>query len=398
MEPVPAPEILNRQAGLQQQLSQAGISLALIRQAADLYYYTGVVVDGFLALGPAGEVILLVRRPQGRIQAQDLPFPVAFIRDIKEVPAFLEKFGLAPQGAIGIEQDVMPAALFLRLQDKIFPGRPLVDISATIRRQRMLKSPYELAQIRRAAGILDDTLEYAATIIRTGLTELELAAGLEYHLRLAGHQGLVRTRTWNLEMFFGHVLSGASGIQAAYVDTPSGGSGFSHGFPQGAGAKALAPHEPISVDLAACVNGYVADQTRMYVMGDLPPAAWQALELVEELFALYEAQARPGVLVADLYERLLAEVDAAGRREQFMGWGKDQVTYVGHGVGLELDEFPIIGARFPYPLETDMVIAFEPKFFLPDIGMVGFEDTGRITPEGVEWLTRCPRRVHWLAP
>lgn len=396
MEPVPAPEILKRQAQLQQSLSQAGISLALIRQAADLYYYTGVIVDGFLALGAAGTAILLIRKPQHRLQEQDLPFPVAFIRDVKEVPGCLAKFGLAPQGPIGLEQDVMPAALYLRLQKKIFPGQSLVDISGMIRKQRMVKSPYELAQIRRAAHILDDSMEFAATRIRAGLTELELAATLEYHLRLAGHQGLVRTRTWNLEMFFGHVLSGAAGMQAAYVDTPSGGTGFSHGFPQGAGAKALAPHEPISVDLAACVNGYVADQTRMYVMGDLPPNAWQALELVEELFTLYEAAARPGVMVTEIYEHLLARVNAAGRREQFMGWGNDRVAYVGHGVGLELDEFPIIGARFPYPLEADMVIAFEPKFFLPDIGMVGLEDTGRITPAGVEWLSRSPRRVYRL--
>ena len=147
----------------------------------------------------------------------------------------------------------------------------------------MLKSPYEIAQIRRAAHILDEALAGAAVIIKTGLTELELAAELEYRLRLAGHQGLVRTRTWNLEMFFGHVLSGASGNQAAYVDTPSGGTGFSHGFPQGAGTKPLAPGEPISVDIAACVNGYIADETRLYVIGDLPPAAWQALDLVAKL-------------------------------------------------------------------------------------------------------------------
>ena len=203
----------------------------------------------------------------------------------------------------------------------------------------------------------------------------------------------MRTRTWNLEMFFGHVLSGAAGLQAAYVDTPSGGTGFSHGFPQGAGTKPLAPGEPISVDIAACVNGYIADETRMYVIGDLPPAAWQALDLVAKLFDLYEAEARPGVMPADLYHRLLAEVTAAGLQDRFMGLGKDQVAFLGHGVGLELDEFPIIGPRFPYPLAADMVIAFEPKFFLPDIGMVGFEDTGRITPDGVEWLTKNPRQV-----
>jgi Xaa-Pro aminopeptidase len=62
-------------------------------------------------------------------------------------------------------------------------------------------------------------------------------------------------------------------------------------------------------------------------------------------------------------------------------------------VGLELDEYPFITARFPLPLAADMVLAFEPKFFLPDIGMIGQEDTGRLTSAGVEWLTQSPRGI-----
>jgi Xaa-Pro dipeptidase len=393
MEPVPANEILTRQAYFQELLAEAGIELALIRQAADLYYYSGIIVDGFLALGSDGEPLLLVRRPQHRLQEQELPYPIAFYRDVKDIPAIFSQLGLGQYGAIGVELDVMPAALYRRVQEKLFPQRPILDLSPLIRRQRMIKSPYEIAQIRRAAHILDEALEAAVAIIKPGLTELELAAELEYRLRLAGHQGLVRTRTWNLEMFFGHVLSGAAGLQAAYVDTPSGGTGFSHGFPQGAGTKPLASGEPISVDIAACVNGYIADETRMYVIGDLPPAAWQALDLVARLYDIYEAEARPGVMPSDLYQRLLAEVIAAGLKDRFMGLGQDRVAFLGHGVGLELDEFPIIGPRFPYPLAADMVIAFEPKFFLPDIGMVGIEDTGCLTPHGVDWLTKNPREV-----
>ena len=76
-----------------------------------------------------------------------------------------------------------------------------------------------------------------------------------------------------------------------------------------------------------------------------------------------------------------------------MGLGNDRVSFLAHGVGLELDEYPFITARFPYPLEADMVLAFEPKFFLPEIGMIGQEDTGRITPTGVEWLTHSPRGI-----
>ena len=396
MKPVPAAEIEKRQRLLQELLPEVDVELALIRQAADLYYYSGIIVDGFLALGSEGEAVLLIRRPRHRYEDQDLPYPVAYYKDLRDIPAILSQLGLGHHGGIGVEMDVMPAALYRRLQEQIFPQRPFQDLSPLIRRQRMIKSPYELAQIRRAAHILDEVLEAAATLITPGRTELELAADLEYRLRVSGHQGLVRTRTWNLEMFFGHILSGPDGVQAAYVETPSGGSGFSHGFPQGAGTKHLIAGEPISVDLAACVNGYIADATRLYVLGDLPAEAWRTVELVEELFALFTHEARAGAVPAELYEHLLAKVRQAGRLEQFMGLGQDRVAFVGHGVGLELDEFPIIGARFSWPLATDMVLAFEPKFFLPGIGMVGFEDTGRITPTGVEWLTQSRRHVFRL--
>ncbi len=352
-------------------------------------------MDGFLALGPVGEPLLLVRRPQHRLQEHELPFPVAFYKDIKEIPTILSQLGLGHYGAIGVELDVMPAALYRRLQEKLFPQRPILDLSNLIRRQRMLKSPYEIAQIRRAAHILDEALAG-----RRRQSSKPASLNLNWPQNWNTASGWPATRGWCApapgiwRCFSATCCPGLPAIRPPMWIPPAAAPASATGFPQGAGTKPLAPGEPISVDIAACVNGYIADETRLYVIGDLPPAAWQALDLVEKLYEIYETEARPGVMPGDLYQRLLAEVSAAGRRDQFMGLGKDQVAYLGHGVGLELDEFPIIGAKFPYPLAADMVIAFEPKFFLPDIGMVGFEDTGRITPDGVEWLTKGPRQVY----
>ncbi len=246
----------------------------------------------------------------------------------------------------------------------------------------MVKSAYELAQLRRAAAILDQVHEQVPALLKPGMSELEVSAALEYRLRLLGHQGLVRVRNWDLEVFYGHVLSGVSGLLAAYTDTPSGGPGFSAAFPQGPSLKKLAPGEPISIDLAACVNGYVVDMTRMYALGSLPSRAWEAWEAVEELYRLFTAAARPGVSPGEIFHLLWDAVRARGLEDFFMGLGPDRVSFLAHGVGLELDEYPFITARFPYPLEADMVLAFEPKFFLPEIGMIGQEDTGRITPAG----------------
>jgi Xaa-Pro aminopeptidase len=393
MEPVPREEISSRVAGLQTGLKDKGLALALIRQAADLFYYTGTLADGFLAVGPGGDPLFLARRPQERLLAGESPWPLTFYQDPKEIPAILIRRGFPGQGPVGLELDVLPAALYLTLKEEFFPGRALKDLSPLIRGQRMLKSPYELAQLRRAAALLDAAMAAVPALLRPGLTELELAAALEYRLRLLGHQGLIRTRAWNLELFYGHVLSGASGLAGAYTDTPSGGFGFSPAFPQGASLKKLAPGEPISVDLAACVNGYAVDSTRMFALKSLPPRAWEAWAAVVRIYRIFAAEARPGVAAGKLYQRLREEARAQGLKEFFMGRGADRVSFLGHGVGLELDEYPFLTARFPYPLQAEMVLAFEPKFFLPEIGMVGLEDTGRITPAGVEWLTRSPREI-----
>ncbi|MEW6657773.1 MAG: Xaa-Pro peptidase family protein [Thermodesulfobacteriota bacterium] len=392
MEPVPVPEIIARVAAFKEGLAREGVPLALIRQAADLYYYTGTLADGWLAVSPSLSPLLLVRRPQYRLLEAVPPWALAFYGDLKEIPPLLASRGFPEEGPLGLELDVMPVAFFQRFQ-KLFPQRAIKDVSSLIRRQRMLKSAYEIEQLRRAARFLDQALEDLPGLLQPGVREMEVAATLEYRLRLLGHQGLVRIRTWNLEMFYGHVLSGVSGVQAAYTDTPSGGPGFSAAFPQGAGKKPLAPGEPISIDLFGCFNGYVVDQTRMYALQSLPPRAWEAFRVIEDLYRLFADLARPGVLAGDIYRRLWQEVKERGFEEYFMGQGPDRVSFLGHGLGLEADEFPLLTARFPYPLAADMVLAFEPKIFLPEIGMIGLEDTGRITPEGVEWLTITPREV-----
>ncbi len=378
---------------LQELMAANGMGLALIRQPADLYYYTGTVADGFLAVPAAGKPQFLVRRPQDRLAAADILWDLSFYSDFGELPGLLDKLSVPRQGPLGLELDILPAALYLRFHEKIFPGTALRDISPLIRQQRMVKSTYEIHQIRRAATILDEAFAAVPGLLRPGMTELELSAELEYRLRRRGHQGLIRLRNFSLEMFFGHVLSGHAGLALAYTDTPSGGLGFSPAFPQGPSLKPLAPQEPITVDIGSCVNGYVADMTRLYVLGDLPPEAWRAYDLTLELFHYFETKARPGVKPGELYQGLCAMVEQAGLSDCFMGRGLDRVSFLGHGVGLELDEFPFITARFPFPLAPDMVIAFEPKFFLPEIGLVGLEDTGRITADGVEWLTRSPRQV-----
>ena len=176
MEPVPAAEITLRVEALQKTLAPAGIGLALIRQPADLFYYAGTLVDGFLAVAPEGQPSLLVRRPHHRNQSTPGPWPRVLYRDLKELPQALAQAGLEPQGAVALELDVVPAALFRRMQEQLFPGHPIVDLSPFIRAQRMVKSAYEMTQLDRAAAILDQVHEQVPALLKPGMSELEVSA------------------------------------------------------------------------------------------------------------------------------------------------------------------------------------------------------------------------------
>ncbi|MCL4501097.1 MAG: aminopeptidase P family N-terminal domain-containing protein, partial [Deltaproteobacteria bacterium] len=205
MEQVPVTEITSRAQALQKGLAAQNLDLALVRQAADLFYYTGTLVDGFLAVAPQGSPLLLVRRPRGVVTRP--PWPQAFYKNLKEIPTLLESAGLKPKGAVGLELDVMPTAFYQRLREQVFAQQLVRDVSMLIRQQRMIKSSYELEKVRRAAAIMDQVHLQVPEILKPGISELELAAALEYRLRLLGHQGMVRVRNWDLELHYGHVLS-----------------------------------------------------------------------------------------------------------------------------------------------------------------------------------------------
>ena len=123
MDQVPLPEITSRAPALQKALAGQNLDLALVHQAADLFYYTGTLVDGFLAVAPQGSPLLLVRRPQGAVP--NLAWPQVSYTNLKEIPALLGSYGLKPAGAVGLELDVMPAGFYQRLQEQLFPQHPI---------------------------------------------------------------------------------------------------------------------------------------------------------------------------------------------------------------------------------------------------------------------------------
>jgi Xaa-Pro dipeptidase len=383
---VPPSEIENRIKRFQELMIREDLEGVLLAQNADLFYFSGTMQPGWLYIPAEGDPVYFIRRNLERAQEESPLTQMQPFRSLKEIPALLREAGLSAPRLLGVEGDVLPAQLYLQVES-FFKTSRLRDASLLIRKCRMLKSAWEIENIRQAGEILKEMIREVPSFLKPGLSELELAAAVEASLRRKGHQGLIRSRGFNQEMFYGHILSGPEGAQPSYLDSPSGGRGLGPAFGQGVGQKILRPGEPISIDYVGCFNGYHADQTRMFSLGPPPEPVIKAYQAARDIQETLVLRAQPGILCSQLYFWAEEESIKLGYGPFFMGHKAHKVSYVGHGVGLEVDELPVVGPKFDWPLEAGMVLALEPKMILPEFGMVGIENTFHITENGLELLT-----------
>lgn len=393
MEIVPRPEVENRIARLQARLVAADDAEALfIFQAADLFYFSGTVQDAWLVIGRSGPPLMLVRRSFERARAECALEHVLPLESPREVPKLVSSHGLGGLRRVGLEFDVLPVEQYARV-GRLFPTTQFVDASQMIREVRMIKSAYEVARIRKAAAVQDCMARKLREVLRPGMAELELAAEVEAEARRHGHQGIIRTRRVNLECFYGHLLSGESGAVPSFLDAPTGGTGLSTAFGNGPGTRRIQPHEPVMLDYAGAVDGYHSDQTRMFSLGalseDLVKGYGACLDILEEVMETL----RPGMKASDVFARATALAERLGYADRFMNRGAAQVSFVGHGVGVELDEIPYLAAGSNLRIEAGMTLAVEPKIVFSGRGIVGVEDTILVTSGDPEYLTFTPREL-----
>ncbi len=394
MEKVPASEIANRIVALQAILEKNGIDAAVIRQNADLYYFTGTVQDSHLIVPASGNPILLVRRSVPRAEAESPVRPIFQMKSMGELrEATFEACGTSEPKKIGLELDVLPANTFFFYDEKIFPKQQLVDISTQIRMIRMIKSQWELNIMRHAAEISRHVSESVPLFLKPGISELELCSELEAVARKADSSGNIRIRAFNLEMVFGHILAGPNAAVPAYNDAPTGGPGLSPAFGQGAGTRKIAAGEIVSVDTMIIWNGYANDQTRNFCIGPPPERLAKAYEFVKSVHTRFRNLARPGRPVGELYQTVCKWAEEDGWGDWFMGHAFPKISFVGHGIGIEVDEFPFIADGQKLPLQEGMIFAFEPKVIIPNEGIAGLENSYLVTKEGIESLNTATEEL-----
>jgi Xaa-Pro aminopeptidase len=204
---------------------------------------------------------------------------------------------------------------------------------------------------------------------------------------------MLRVRDFMTEGYSWHVLSGESGGMVGLLDSPASGEGTSAAFPCGAGRRRFQAHEPVMVDFGTVLNGYHMDETRMFAVGSLPEEALDACMAAMEIRDVVLAAIRPGATPDGLFRISLDRAGALGYQDQFLGPPGNKVTFIGHGIGLELVEPPIVAKGRMDPLKAGTVLAIEPKLVFPDRFTAGIEDVVLVTETGCRTITRIPSEV-----
>jgi len=386
---VPKAEIEQRTQRFQAALRRAGIDLALIVHNADLFYLTGTLQQGQLLVPAEGAPVYLVRKDPERAREESAVGDIRPVSSLRDLPAVVAELGIGAQAIMGMELDVLPVNLFRRYE-ALFPGATVKDCSQIVRQVRSVKSDYERAFTAEAAQIVDRGFRAAAESLRPGMTELELSAACEAAMRQVGNSN-VRTRQFNEDWPFGNVSAGPDAALAGYTGNPLAGAGVSPAVGGGSGWRPIVAGDPVVVDLVAFAGGYLCDQTRIISIGPVPADLAEGHRLCLGVQEVVREAARAGALCGDVYKLandwMTEKLAATGLDAYFMGAPNNQAPFVGHGVGLELDELPVLARGFKMVLEEDQVIACEPKLVFPRRGVVGVENTWRVTAGGLERLT-----------
>lgn len=360
----------------------------LIADNAMLYYLTGRVYSGwaFISVDENVNPVWFVRRPV-ELTGKD----VVEVRKPEEIPSRLEALGISLPEAVGLEMDALPYSTITRLQ-AVFPGAESYTASPIVAAARSVKTPLEISMMERSGVIHTAVYHKIPSLFSPGMTDFELDVAIEHLSRLEGCLGQFRIAGKSMEFFMGNVLTGENADAPSPYDFALGGKGMDPSLPVGASGEEIKPGTTVSVDVNGDYTGYMTDMTRVFSYGDIPSEAKAAHECSLAIHREFRRMAVPGTKASDIYEMAARLAREAGFERYFMGH-RQKAGFCGHGVGIEINETPVIAPRSRDILQSGNAIAMEPKFVIPHVGAVGIENTYIVTPEGARCITNAPEEI-----
>lgn len=386
---LPDSELALRLARLREAARQTGREGALLlADNATMYYLTGRVFSGwaYIPLADGEAPLWFVRRPV------EMKGPgVVEVRKPEEIPSRLEALGLPLPSSLGLEMDILPYSTILRLTAALpvgetFNATPLVGAARTV------KTPFEISLMERSGVIHEAVYRRIPSLYSPGMTDFEFEVAIENLSRLEGCLGLFRISGQSMEFFMGNVLTGENADVPSPYDFALGGAGQHPSLPVGASGEEIRTGTTVSVDVNGDYTGYMTDMTRVFSCGEIPAEALAAHECSVAIHREFRRMALPGCKASELYEMAASKAREAGFERYFMGH-RQHASFCGHGVGIEINESPVIAPRSRDILQENNTIAFEPKFVIPRVGAVGIENTYVITPSGARCLTNAPEEI-----
>jgi len=378
---------------LQEKLREREFSGALLLYSRDVFYYTGTAQPSYLVVLP-NEFFLFVRSgfefaineafiPQERIREE---------RRLKNI--YREIFSNLPNNKkIGAELDVLTAAQFMTFK-KIFSGFEFVDISPVIMEQRTRKDPDEIHKIKEACKAVHAGHHAVLENLKEGTTELELAAAVENAHRLAGHEGIFFIRQPDFFMGRGPISSGSNLFRISGVVYTITGVGLSPSVPAGPSRRSISKGDLVVIDIPTLVDGYHGDQTRSYILGKANGQVEMMHNRLKEIADYLIETIRPQMKCSEIYQMAMKKSEELKVQDIFLSFGRGKMSrMIGHGVGLELNEPPILAEYDHSEVSDGFVLALDMHMMDDNVGVVKLEDMILITDNGNEVLTKTPRHL-----
>ena len=361
----------------------------------NIYYFTGVMGAGIYWLPRRGEPLLLVRKGSERVELENASITVRRYRSFGGIARIADECGAPLTPVIAAEKAALPWTLAENLMKRL-PSSRFVKAELLLSRLRAVKSSWELERMREAGARHAEALEERfPRLVSPGMSEMRMARIVSDIFYSLGSCGLSRMHALGEEMVLGEVSVADSGNYPIFYNGPLGCKGVHPSVPfLGSPDIIWKDGELLTVDTGFCFEGYNSDKTVCYFAGaNIPAHVRRAHDLCCEIETATAQALRPGAIPAKLYANALHMAKKAGFAEGFMGLAGNKVPFLGHGVGLCIDEWPVLAARFEKPLEEGMTIALEPKLGLKGIGMVGTENTWEVTALGGRCLSGNVRDI-----